>query len=306
MRRILVLPAAALLATLALTGCTANSGASSGGADSASNESAPEVARDGTPLLAGDSVAPDSGRQVITTGYVTITVDRPVDASAEAVRIVEQSGGRVDGRSETAPVNGDDGSATLTLRIPSDSLTAILGKLRELGAVQEVSLNSADVTMETQDLDARITALTASVDRLLALLSTATDTENLITLETAISDRQAELESMQSQRRYYADQVSLSTVTLNLVSDFTAPPADPDNFFDGIAAGWASFVAFFAGLLVVFGVLLPWLVFLGLITLVVVIILRRRRGKSAPSTTAAPAGTAAAVIEPHTDDPRAD
>ncbi len=279
MRRILILPAAAVLATLALAGCTANPSASNGGAGIGSSESAPSVLREGA-----DTVAPDSkafvDRQVITTGYVTITVDKPVDASAEAIRIVEQSGGRVDGRSETAPINGNDGSATLTLRIPSDTLTATLAKLRELGAVQEVSLNSADVTMETQDLDARINAMRASVDRLLTLLSTATDTANLITLETAISDRQAQLESMESQRRYYADQVSLSTLTLNLVSDFTAPTAEPDNFFDGIVAGWSSFVAFFSGLLVAFGVLLPWLVFLGIIAVVIVVIVRRRSKKS--------------------------
>ncbi len=229
--------------------------------------------------MASDSIA-ESDRQVITTGWVTITVDKPVDAAAEAVRIVEQSGGRVDGRTETAPVNGNAGSATLILRIPSSTLTATLDKLRDLGAVQEVSLNSADVTMETQDLDARIKAMSASVDRLLALLSTATDTENLITLETAISDRQAQLESMESQRRYYADQVSLSTISVNLISEFTAPTPDPDNFFDGIAAGWASFVAFFAGLLVAFGVALPWLVFVGLITLIVVLIVRRRTKKA--------------------------
>ena len=291
MRRILIFPTAAVLVTLALAGCSANSGASSGSRGIVT-EQAPSISRDGGEMTSADSLATDTtagaGRQVITTGYVTITVDKPVDASANAIRIVEQSGGRVDGRSETAPVNGNDGSATLTLRIPSDTLTATLEKLRKLGAVQEISLNSADVTMETRDLDARITALSASVDRLLALLSSATDTENLITLETAISDRQAQLESMESQRRYYTDQVSLSTLTLNLVSEFTAPTAEPDNFFDGIAAGWASFLAFFAGLLVAFGVALPWLVFLGIIALVIVVIIRRRSKRMRPATREAP------------------
>ena len=302
MRRILIFSTAAVWATLALTGCSASSGASSD-SPSMTTEQAPLLSRDSGEKTAGDSIATDSttgsttdatadsDRQVIVTGYVTITVDKPVDAAADAVRIVEQSGGRVDGRSETAPVNGNDGSATLTLRVPSDTLTATLDKLRELGAVQEVSLNSADVTMETRDLDARITALSASVDRLLTLLSTAADTENLILLETAISDRQAQLESLESQRRYLADQVSLSTITLNLVSDFTAPSPEPDNFFEGISAGWASFVAFFAGLLVVFGVLLPWLVFLGIVALVVIVILRRRSMRAPQPAAELPANT---------------
>jgi Domain of unknown function (DUF4349) len=274
------IPAAAIVATLALAGCSATSGASDTSGGSVSVENAPELSRDSqsTEFVQTDTVAtPD--RQVVTTGYVTITVEKPMDAAAEAIRITEQSGGRVDGRTETAPINGNEGSATLTLRIPSDTLTTTLDKLRKLGAVQEVSLNSSDVTMATQDLDARIKALTASIDRLLGLLATATDTENLITLETAISDRQTELESLESQRRYYADQVSLSTVTLNLVSDFTAPVAEPDNFFSGLVAGWNAFVAFFAGLLVALGVALPWLVFLGAIAVIVVVLVKRRAAR---------------------------
>lgn len=216
-------------------------------------------------------------RQVITTGYVTVTVSKPLDAATEATRITEQAGGRVDGRSEYAPVNGNQGSATLTLRIPASALTATLDKLKALGAVQEVSLNASDVTMETQDLDARITALRASVDRLLGLLATASDTDTLIKLETAISDRQGELESLESQQRYYADQVSMSTVTLNLVSEFTAPAAEPDSFLSGIVAGWNAFVGFFAGLLVVLGVLLPWLIFAGIVTFLVIFFVRRAK-----------------------------
>jgi hypothetical protein len=257
----------------------------------------------GTPMVApvaGDSASTESlevkdavDRQVITTGYVTITVDDPMTSATEAVRIAESVGGRVDGRSEYAPANGDKGSATLTLRLPADSLTATLDKLRELGAVQEVSLSSTDVTMETQDLDARISALRASVDRLLGLLATATDTDTLIELETAISNRQGELESLESQRRYYSDQVSLSTVTLNLVSEFTAPPTVPGDFGSGLAAGWSAFVGFFAGLVVVFGVLLPWLVLAGIITVVVILLVkrgqRRRAGAEEPAEPAEPA-----------------
>jgi hypothetical protein len=148
--------------------------------------------------------------------------------------------------------------------------------------VQEISLNSNDVTMATQDLDARITALSASVDRLLALLATATDTDTLIQLETAISDRQAQLESLQSERRYYADQVALSTITLSLVSTADAPVKEPDTFVTGLITGWNAFVAFFAGLLVVAGVLLPWLVLAGLITALTLWIVKRSKRTVVP------------------------
>lgn len=280
MRRIL-LPTALLATALVLTGCSAGAGWNS------SDQSAPEapVAVDGgtsQEFSGADTAVTDLDRQVITTGWVTVKVDSPLEAAREAVRITEQAGGRVDGRSEYAPQGEQDGgSATLTLRVPADDLTAILDRLKELGEVQEVSLNSSDVTMETQDLDARISALSASIERLLGLLATATDTDALITLETAISDRQAELESLEAQRRYLADQVAMSTVTLNLVTEKVVPDPEPATFWDGIVTGWNVFVSFFMGLLVVLGVLLPWLVLGAIITFVVVFIVRRTRARKA-------------------------
>ncbi|MCA0216223.1 MAG: DUF4349 domain-containing protein [Actinobacteria bacterium] len=280
MRRTLIIPTALLLSALALTGCSA-------GADSSAYDSGGIAA----PMPATDTLNQEAGsadgqstvdRSVITTGWVTITVTDPMDAAAEAARITESVGGRIDSRSEYAPRGGDGGSATLTLRIPSKDLTATLDKLKELGEVQEVSLSATDVTMESQDLDARITSMRASIDRLTALLAGATDTDSLIALETAISDRQGQLESMEAQQRFLADQVSMSTVTLNLVTEQVVADPQPVTFLDGLMAGWNAFVAFFAGLLVVIGVLIPWLVLAGIITAVVIVIIKRRKPKATP------------------------
>ena len=280
MRRTLIIPTALLLSALALTGCSA-------GADSSAYDSGGVAA----PMPATDTLNQEAGsadgqstvdRSVITTGWVTITVTDPMDAAAEAARITESVGGRIDSRSEYAPRGGDGGSATLTLRIPSKDLTATLDKLKELGDVQEVSLSATDVTMESQDLDARITSMRASIDRLTALLAGATDTDSLIALETAISDRQGQLESMEAQQRFLADQVSMSTVTLNLVTEQVVADPQPVTFLDGLVAGWNAFVAFFAGLLVVIGVLIPWLVLAGIITAVVVVLIKRRKPKVTP------------------------
>lgn len=280
MRRTISITAALLLSGLALVGCTAPAGMTDA-VELRAPEGQATAPFDAADSAAGasEAVAEPIDRQVITTGYVTITVDEPMDAAADAVRITEAAGGRVDGRTEYAPIGGDKGSATLTLRIPADALNETLDELRDLGDVQEVSLNASDVTMQTQDLDARITALTTSIERLLALLATATETEALITLETAIADRQAELESLQSQRRYLADQVDMSTITLSLISVADAPVDEPDTFVSGLVAGWNAFVAFFAGLLVALGVLLPWLVFAGIVTVVVIVLVRRAQKK---------------------------
>lgn len=296
MRRTITFSAALLAAGLALAGCSA--APNSAGSITTVEGSARDV-----PLLPAqpfdggtvqseplpqdapqDAAASTADRQVVTTGWMSVTVDAPVEASVEAVRITTDAGGRVDSRTETAPVNGDQGSASLTLRVPADRLTAVVDELRTLGTVQEVSLSEADVTMQTQDLDARIAALTASIDRMLGLVSTAADINAVIALETAISDRQAELESLDAQRRSLADQVAMSTITLSLVSVADAPPQNPDTFWSGLATGWNAFIGFFAGLVVAAGVLLPWIVLLGLVAAVVIVVVRRRRAVRAAAT----------------------
>lgn len=276
------------LSALTLSGCVAGDSATDTSESgeyliesSIDGRAGTELEEPGAPAQS-DAASSENGvsefsRDVITTGYMSVTVTSPDEATEDAIRITESIGGRVDGRNEYAPREGDRGSSTLTLRIPAGELTAALDKFKELGTVREVSINAVDVTMQTMDLEARITALEASVDRLLALLTTADDTETLIQLETAISGRQGELESLKSQKRYLDDQISMSTLTLSLVSVADAPSVEPDDFFAGLVTGWNSFVAFFAGLLVTVGVLVPWILFFAIIGGIIVLIVRARR-----------------------------
>jgi Domain of unknown function (DUF4349) len=276
-----------LLGALTLTGCSA-SGAStgSGGQVEAPNAVAPGTDKGAGAVndSSGSQASPD--RSVITTGTMTVTAEDPLAASTEAVRIVEGVGGRIDARQENAPVGGDKGSATLTLRIPAAVLSPTLDKLKKLGNVEEVSISATDVTGDVQDLDARIKAAQASVDRLTALLATAADADVLVKIESSLAQREADLESMQSQQRVLGDQTSMSTLTLNLISVADAPVKKPVTFFDGLLAGWNSFVAFILGALVVIGALLPWLAFLGVIGAIIWLIVRvSTRKKRVPPQT---------------------
>ena len=294
-RLLTTLPALALAALL-MSGCAAaatdQSGSDSGVMPQVDGGLGAPVAEESDGDLAGQPR--DGDRDVITTGYLYVTVNAPLEAATEAVSIVEAAGGRVDGRQEFAPrsfdTTSDAGGAELVLRIPADRLTATLEKLKALGEVEELQLSSSDVTREVQDLDARITALRSSITRLLALQDAAATVDDLITLETAISDRQAELESLEAQQRYYAEQVGLSTITLVLGSPEVAPVDEPDTFLSGLVAGWEALVAFGSGLLVVVGVLLPWLIVLAVIGVIVLLIVRTgvRRRAASVNTAAAP------------------
>ncbi|WP_130179180.1 DUF4349 domain-containing protein [Cryobacterium sp. SO1] len=272
------------LAALLLAGCTA-SGSNSATDSGVRSESMDAGTVPGEMAAPGEAVAGDAAiadRSVITTGSVSLTVADPIRSAEDAATIVEEAGGRVDSRTETPETENQSASANLSLRIPIGDLDRTLDALRALGTVNYVSLNASDVTQQSQDLDARITSLTTSVDRLLALMAQATTTTDLIAIEGELSARQAELEGMKSQRDYLTDQVEYSTIALDLYSTGTVAPGAPDNFWTGIVAGWTTLVTALGALLVGIGFALPWLAIVAVAGGIVVLIVRlaTRKGKA--------------------------
>ncbi|MBT2519384.1 DUF4349 domain-containing protein [Streptomyces sp. ISL-90] len=287
MRRLAPAAAAAALLVALLAGCSAQGQGSQSGEPAVDDAPSGEVApapesKDGVATSEFDAQATD--RSVITTGNVSITVDEPVESAEEAADLVEQAGGRVDSRTETPGTDTQPASASLVLRVPSDKLEAVLDDLRELGRVNSVSLNASDVTQQRQDLDARIEALSASTSRLRQLLAEATSIADLIAIESELTTRQSELDSLTQQRDWLVDQVDYSTISLELVTEEVAPDPAPDDFWSGVIAGWTALVAFLSWLGVAIGVMLPWLLALLIVAAIVVIVMiastRRRRGSS--------------------------
>jgi len=284
--RRLAIPALVLVVGLSLAGCSASpfDHASSGnaGSEAIAPGTAPDSkVADGSATTSSDVIK----RQVVTTGTVIIKTPHPLSAADAAASIADAAGGRVDDRNQTAATSSDPAQATLTLRIPSSHLTPALAKLKKLGTVESISISTDDVTTKSEDLNARITALQTSITRLLALESKATTTADLIALESDIASRQGDLESLTAQQRYLNDQISMSTIKLQLLAPSAAvvkpgPPSPGSAFI----AGLAGFGVVFTWIFLVFIYLLPWLVLAAVVWIGVVYLLRRRRRRPAVPT----------------------
>ena len=235
-------------------------------------------------------------RDVIITGSMYMTVEQPIEAADRAATIVQDAGGRIDARRENAPSEGYGGAAELTLRIPSGQLDTVVDQLRELGAVDEYSTNVSDVTNEVDDLEARISTLRASTARIEALMVDAVDISDIILLEDELARRQGELESLEARQRGLNDQVSMSTIHLSLTTEpVVIIDDDPENFLDGLEAGWNALTGFVQFALVILGVLLPWLAVLAILTFGTIGIVRASRSSKARQA-APPAEPAAAPV----------
>jgi len=237
-------------------------------------------------------------RDIITTASATIVVG---DISAAAAMITDAAVSR-DGYVESmsigqsgqiVPVDPETGmvydstmpypytpdGAWITVRVPADGLQSLVDQLSGLGEVTASSVNRQDVTAVTLDLEARVEAAQASVDRLTELMAQAGNLSDLIAAESALAERQATLESYQQQLKYYDEQVAFSTLTVTLSEPVETVEADPTGFGDGLAAGWNGLVATLNGIVIAIGFLLPWLLVIAVIGGIVwgVVTLVRRR-----------------------------
>ena len=274
--------ALSLTALLALTGCSSmadsleETSVSMGAPDIAYTEDmAVEMDMQGRADESAASFEPD----IIRTGYLSLSVDSPSETADQITDVVEAAGGRIASRSDYTPVDYGQPSSYLEARIPYYVLDATVETVQELGDVQEVSLNSVDVSLQKVDLDARIGVLEAAIERLNELLAEAASTSDLIAVQSALSERQAELDSLQSQRDYLSDQTLFATLSISLITPANATPAEPDGFLDGIVRGWESILAFFAGTIVWAGILVPWLG-LAAVVIAMILLLRRLRRRS--------------------------
>lgn len=203
-----------------------------------------------------------ANRDIVKTGSMTVIVPNPSEAADKAADLAESAKGRVESRSEDAGSGTGRARTSIMLRVPSAQLDGVLRDLKELGEVKSAETKSDDVTSQRVDLDARIAALQTSVDRLLGIMRDSKDTDALIKAENELSKRQADLDSLRAQRTQLGEQVAYSSVNVTFLAEETGLPPTPPKYqgFSGqIERGWDALVAAGNSVLLLFGLLLPWL-----------------------------------------------
>jgi len=238
----------------------------------------------GSDMAVTEQFAPDvsavSGERFdIITGDLYLTVENTTESADRITVIVTDAGGRIDSRTDYLDAATQSPSSYLWVRIPTTALDDTMTSIQALGQVERVSTGRMDVTLQVIDLGERIEVLNSSLERLEALLEQATTTAELIELESAITQRQAERDSLVSQQNYLSDQIQFASISIELRTEGEAPPRDPDSFVDAIVAGWFALVAFAGASVIFLGMALPWLAIVAAVVVPVTWLVRRRRKK---------------------------
>lgn len=229
-------------------------------------------------------IATGAGGQV--TSENVVTADDPIGGP-----------GIVDPRVESdraLPKVGVD-EARMVLSVPAKALDNVLTELSRIGSVSYRSSQTQDVTDTYVDTKARIQPMRDGIDRVRALLAKATDLQQIIMLESELSRRQAELDSL-TQRLAELDKLTtMSDVTVSLWTDATTPVDTNNGLGGGLRTAWESLLGSLTVIVTGLAVLLPWLVILVPLTLLA---LRRWRRRDAGAPVATSHATAAPEAGP--------
>ncbi len=162
---------------------------------------------------------------------------------------------------ESVPVGRGTNTGLLTLSVPAATLDSVLDQLARLGTVVQRTSSSQDVTATYVDAQSRIATMKASLDRLRALMSKATEIGQIVTLESELTRREADLESLQARLAGLDRQTTMATVAVVLSATAAATPgtANGGGFLGGLRSGWSAFTALLGGLVTGAGAALPFL-----------------------------------------------
>jgi hypothetical protein len=222
-------------------------------------------------------------RSLVRTAQLSVEAGDPVAATRRVRAAVAGAAGTV------AQEYSTDSGAQLTVRVPADRLDQLIDAIAGLGHVTSRTAQVVDATEDVVDLDSRVASQRAGVDRVRALLAQARSIGDVVAVESELTRREADLDSLTGRLNALKDQVALCTLTVDVErAPLTTENPQPNGFAAGLAAGWDGLktVAVVTG--AVAGYLLPFLPVLAVVLGLVWVGRRLARTRRAPQ----PAGGA--------------
>lgn len=238
--------AAAALFSLTACGGGGSNGAASGGS---MEPAAPSAVEDSASYEYG-AAGSDSGSEIgsaLRDAKMILTADLELetttfDQAAEGLTLLtEELGGYFEA---TTIRGGGNRWANYTVRIPAENFHIFLEKTGEICHLTYRVTGQENVTEQYYDTEGRLKTQQIKLERLQSLLAKAEAMEDIITIESAISETEYQIEALSGELRHYDALVDFATIhiSLNEVYKLSNTEETPDSFASRLGA------AFFSGL----------------------------------------------------------
>lgn len=158
-----------------------------------------------------------ANRKLIKTFYLTLQTKEFDQLKTLLDEMIPAYGGYIQDSNYYDPQReGRYRNYSLTVRIPVDNLDAFIDKVGLLGTLTNKSEQTEDVTLTYIDMTAYKETLEVEYNKILELLEKATDLDQILLLESKLSELRYEINSYESKLRAYDNLVSYSTVHIDI------------------------------------------------------------------------------------------
>lgn len=188
-------------------------------------------------------------KKIIKDGTVSVKTN---DIAASKKNIDELLK-KLNGYYETEDLQNNDQSISydLKIRVPTDNFEKLISTIENgKDELTSKSIQARDVTEEFVDITTRLANKREYLKRYKELLSRASTVKDILDIEENIRVIEEEIESKEGRLKYLNDQVSFSTLNLNLYKEkeYIYKPQEQDKFSEriknSISEGWTSIVDF--------------------------------------------------------------
>lgn len=171
--------------------------------------------------------------------------------------------------------------AEYTIRVPAEQYRAFLDKAGETCHVLSLNEYTEDVSETYYDTAGRLETQQTKLERLQELLAEAENMEDIILLESAISETEERIDALSGTLRHYDALVDYSTVTVYLEEVKVYEP-EPDPTYGirlgtAFKDGWHGFVEGLGDILIALAYSWLWLLLIAGIIVLILRLTRKRR-----------------------------
>ena len=153
--------------------------------------------------------------KMIYNGYMDMETQDFDTASSGIEALVKELDGYFQ-QSSTSTGSSGYRRASYVIRVPAEQFEAFFQRAGELCHVTYSNKEADDVSESYYDTEARLETARIKLERLQALLAKATSMEDIITIESAISETEWDIENLSGTLRHYDALVDYATINVEL------------------------------------------------------------------------------------------
>lgn len=168
---------------------------------------------DGQTLIGG--TVPQSNAKMIYRASIEVQTQDYTTSETAITELVKSCGGYFESKSLSNRSSGYR-YGEFTVRVPAKEYERFCAQVGTLCHVTYMSSSAENITEAYYDTDSRLKTAQIKLERLQELLSKADNMADIITIESAISDTEYEIESLSGTLRHYDALVDYATVSLTL------------------------------------------------------------------------------------------